>query len=62
MALTESDEKTTALEIAIAAGFNDSSAMNKWFNRWGDKLTERYGKLPFRKLNTSKYEKYMELI
>jgi hypothetical protein len=54
-----SDEKV--IKVAMAIGFASTDAMRSYFLRWGDKLVERYGKLPYCRLNSRFYDKYMEL-
>jgi hypothetical protein len=59
--LGESDETTKVIKIAMQAGFSSTDAMRTYFLRWGDKMVEVYGKLPYRMLNSKAYIKYMEL-
>jgi hypothetical protein len=59
--LGESDETTRVIKIAMQAGFSSTDAMRTYFLRWGDKMVEAYGKLPYRMLNSKAYIKYMEL-
>jgi hypothetical protein len=59
--LGESDETTKVIKIAMQAGFSSTDAMRTYFLRWGDKMVEAYGKLPYRMLNSKAYIKYMEL-
>jgi len=60
--LGESDETTKVINVAMKAGFCSTDAMRTYFIRWGDKMVENYGKLPYRMLNSKAYIKYMELI
>lgn len=60
--LGESDEATKVINVAIEAGFCSTDAMRSYFLRWGDKMVENYGKLPYRMLNSKAYCKYMELM
>jgi len=61
MALSESEHKTSVIKIALSSGFYSTDAMRSYFLRWGDKMIKHYGKLPYRVLNSSFYEKYMEM-
>lgn len=61
MALTEADCKVKMSEIAKQAGFNHTDSLRKYFLRWGDKMVEKYGKLPYRKMNTACYDRFMEM-
>jgi hypothetical protein len=56
-----SDETTKVINVAMQAGFSSTDAMRTYFLRWGDKMVEAYGKLPYRMLNSKAYIKYMEL-
>lgn len=61
LVLNESECATRVMNIAVSAGFQSTDAMRDYFKRWGDKMVERYGKLPYRMLNSRVYDKYMEL-
>ena len=59
MAFSEAPE-AQVINVAMKIGFASTDAMRSYFIRWGDKLMERYGKLPYCKLNSNAYERYME--
>ena len=61
MILNESECETRVIAVAMGAGFQSTDAMRGYFQRWGDKMVEHYGKLPYRKLNSSAYDKFMEM-
>ena len=61
LVLSESDCATRVIKVAMSAGFVSTDAMRGYFLRWGNKMAERYGKLPYRVLNSSFYTKYMEM-
>jgi hypothetical protein len=48
-------------DLCVAAGIPNDRAMRDFFDKWGDMMVEKYGKLPYTKLNSSRYEKYMEM-
>jgi hypothetical protein len=59
--LTESDCTISSVSLAIKSGFNGTDALYKYFKTWGNRMMSHYGKLPYRKMNSSAYEKYMEM-
>ena len=61
LALSESDGEMRIRDLCVAAGIPSDKAMRKYFDKWGDIMVEKYGKLPYTKLNSSRYEKYMEM-
>lgn len=60
MVLSEAPDMQ-AIKAAMAVGFASTDAMRSYFVRWGDRLVERYGKLPYCRLNSRFYDKFMEL-
>lgn len=61
MFLSESECETRVIKMAVGAGFQSTCAMHDYFKRWGERMIEHYGKLPYRMLNSSFYEKFMEM-
>jgi hypothetical protein len=61
MVLTEADCKISSVSLAMKAGFDSTDSMYKYFKTWGDRMVDKYGKLPYRKMNSGAYEKYMEM-
>ena len=61
MVLTEADCTISSVNLAIKAGFNSTDSMYKYFKTCGDRMVKSYGKLPYRKMNSGAYEKYMEM-
>jgi hypothetical protein len=61
LALSESDGEMRIRDLCVAAGIPNDRAMRDFFDKWGDTMVEKYGKLPYTKLNSSRYEKYMEM-
>jgi hypothetical protein len=61
MVLTESDCTISSVSLAIKSGFDGTDALYKYFKTWGDRMSEKYGKLPYRKMNSKAYERFMEM-
>ena len=59
--LTEADCTISSVSLAMKAGFTSTDSMYKYFKTWGGRMVDKYGKLPYRKMNSSAYEKYMEM-
>lgn len=59
--LSESDVTVKVKDLCKKMGMTSNTNLQFFLDRWGDEMMEKYGKLPFRKLNTSRYNKYMEM-
>jgi len=61
MVLSEADTNIMIKEICALTDFNNDRCLREYFDRWGDMMVEKYGKLPYVKLNSNRYDKYMEM-
>jgi hypothetical protein len=50
-----------AIEAIDSSEENKETGMRDYFDKWGDTMVEKYGKLPYVKLNSNRYDKYMEM-
>lgn len=61
MVLSESDVSIKIKEICEMTDFPNDRSLRSYFDKWGDMMVEKYGKLPYRKINSNRYEKFMEM-
>jgi hypothetical protein len=48
-------------DLAELAKFPSVPSLREYFHRWGNEMANKYGKLPYCRMNTHKYDKFMEM-
>ena len=61
LALSEAGTYIMIKDLCEMAGIPNDKALRDYFDKWGDMMVEKYGKLPYVKLNSSRYDRYMEM-
>ena len=48
-------------DLAKEANFPSVDSLRDYFARWGNEMADTYGKLPYCRLNSHKYDRFMEM-